>query len=94
MKGYDIADIDGDMIDEIIWASADNADVFSGGAVTHIIKMRLTLVTVDSHSSIFFSHECDSMITNVFLSVICPSVLKHNPPKLLKINHTFIICPL
>ena len=40
MRGYDIADVDGDMNDEIVWASADNEDVFNGGAVTHIIKMR------------------------------------------------------
>jgi len=40
MRGYDIADVDGDMNDEIVWASADNKDDFNGGAVTHIIKMR------------------------------------------------------
>ena len=40
MRGYDIADVDGDMNDEIVWASADNEDDFNGGAVTHIIKMR------------------------------------------------------
>ena len=39
MRGYDIADVDGDTNDEIVWASADNKDVFNGGAVTHIIEV-------------------------------------------------------
>ena len=39
MRGYDIADVNGDMNDEIVWASKATGDNRHGG-VTHVIEMR------------------------------------------------------
>ena len=39
MRGYDIADVNGDMNDEIVWASKATGDNRRGG-VTHVIEMR------------------------------------------------------